>query len=197
MRYSAVLATLFAGYVAAQSSASSAAAPTGTGGISACILQCSMQAAQSAGCASFTDPSCVCSNTDFQTAAAECLQANCTAAEQQAALQLQQQLCGASTGSASGSATPTGTSPAASNTATAPASSSSASATSRASASSASHASSTSRSASSAISSASSATPSATRSGNSAVALPILDFAAAGIWAAVAFGGAAAAQLVL
>ena len=41
-----------------------------------------------------TDLTCVCSSTSFQATAAACLQANCTAADQQAAIQLQQQECG-------------------------------------------------------------------------------------------------------
>ncbi|KAG9093203.1 hypothetical protein FRC06_011635 [Ceratobasidium sp. 370] len=206
MRYSAVFAALFAGYVAAQSGTSSASPPTGTSGISACILQCSMQAAESAGCTNFSDPSCACGNSDFQSAAAQCLAAECTPEEQQAALQLQQALCGSWTGSATGSATPTETetetptetSSSGSRTATAPASSSStASVTSRASASSVSRTSSIAQSASSVVASLSSAAASASGSGNSAAALPAFNFATAGIWAAVALGGAAAAQLVL
>lgn len=40
-----------------------------------------------------TDLTCVCTNTEFQTAAATCLQDKCTADEQAAALALQQQQC--------------------------------------------------------------------------------------------------------
>jgi hypothetical protein len=41
-----------------------------------------------------TDLSCVCNSTSFQQTAANCLTANCTAADQQAALELQKQECG-------------------------------------------------------------------------------------------------------
>ena len=41
-----------------------------------------------------TDLSCVCNSTSFKATAASCLTANCTAADQQAALQLEQQECG-------------------------------------------------------------------------------------------------------
>ena len=41
-----------------------------------------------------TNLSCVCNSTSFQQTAANCLAANCTVADQQAALQLQQKECG-------------------------------------------------------------------------------------------------------
>lgn len=42
---------------------------------------------------SSTDLTCVCTNTAFQAAAKACLLANCTTADQQAALQLEQAEC--------------------------------------------------------------------------------------------------------
>ncbi|PAV20151.1 ectomycorrhiza-regulated CFEM domain-containing [Pyrrhoderma noxium] len=97
-------ATLGAVFVAAQSSTdtASAASPSGTGSIDACILTCVTQAASSAGCSSFQDLQCVCTNTDFQSAAQQCLQSSCTAADLNTALGLQQSQCAAV--SASGSA---------------------------------------------------------------------------------------------
>ena len=41
-----------------------------------------------------TDLSCICKSQSFQETAANCLTANCTAADQQAALALQKQECG-------------------------------------------------------------------------------------------------------
>ncbi|KIJ63539.1 hypothetical protein HYDPIDRAFT_29335 [Hydnomerulius pinastri MD-312] len=76
--------------------------------IDTCILGCVTEAAASGGCSSFTDLQCVCTSTTFQSAALQCLQSNCTAADVTAATQLQQQECasivGSSSGSASGSA---------------------------------------------------------------------------------------------
>ncbi|KAF8054242.1 ectomycorrhiza-regulated CFEM domain-containing protein [Lyophyllum atratum] len=87
---------------------STAADPTTSapGGISACIIGCVQPAAQANGCV-FTDASCVCRSAQFQADAAKCLQDQCTEADQQAALALQAQQCGAIGTSASGSATGT------------------------------------------------------------------------------------------
>jgi hypothetical protein len=41
-----------------------------------------------------TDLACVCNSTSFKQTATNCLTANCTAADQQAALELQKQECG-------------------------------------------------------------------------------------------------------
>ncbi|KAL5586874.1 hypothetical protein FOBRF1_016744 [Fusarium oxysporum] len=71
--------------------------------ISPCVLGCITDAASSAGCMGFTDLDCVCANTDFQTVAATCLQAKCTADEQAAALSLQKKMC-ASAGATNGPA---------------------------------------------------------------------------------------------
>ncbi|KAG8771508.1 hypothetical protein FRC12_003571 [Ceratobasidium sp. 428] len=201
MKYSTVFVTLLAGYVAAQSGTASSAAPTSTAGLSPCIAECSTQAAQDAGCSSLTDTTCVCTNTDFQSSVVECLQTNCPD-EMAAAMQLQQQICGASSASQTGSATdseePTDSGSVTSAPATSSPAMSSSAMTSRPAVSSiSSRASSAVGSASSVIASISSHAASATGSGNSAAALPVFNFAAAGVWAAVAVGGAAAAQLML
>ncbi|KAG5635475.1 hypothetical protein H0H81_011093 [Sphagnurus paluster] len=93
--------------VVAQSSSSGAAepAPTDTSGISACVLTCVTTAATDNGCTSFTDLECVCTNQAFQQAAATCLQTNCTAADQAAAMALQSSQCAAVSSSVTGSAT--------------------------------------------------------------------------------------------
>ncbi|KAJ8587679.1 hypothetical protein M405DRAFT_934573 [Rhizopogon salebrosus TDB-379] len=62
-------------------------------GLTPCIIQCSSQAAASSGCSSYIDLTCVCSSSAFQTAAGACLQANCTAADIQAATQIQTTEC--------------------------------------------------------------------------------------------------------
>ncbi|KAG9117288.1 hypothetical protein FRC07_007363 [Ceratobasidium sp. 392] len=210
MKYPVVFATLLAGYVAAQSSTASSALPTSTAGASDCIVRCSQQAAtDNCDGESLTDPDCACNNPGFQADALQCLRDNCTPAEQQQALGFQSQLCGASgSGTATASEpsetetdTETGTS---TGTATAPLSSSSAastgSVTSRASGSSVSSVSRTSSivgHGSSVVASISSTAAAATGSGNGAASLPAFNFAATGAWAAVALGGAAAAQLIL
>ncbi|KAI0324807.1 hypothetical protein GY45DRAFT_1262141 [Cubamyces sp. BRFM 1775] len=83
--------------VNAQSSTSSAALPTSTGNLDTCILTCISQAASANGCSSVQDINCLCTNTKFQTDAASCLQSNCTAADVQTALGLQQAECAART----------------------------------------------------------------------------------------------------
>ncbi|QRV98062.1 CFEM domain protein [Ceratobasidium sp. AG-Ba] len=196
MKFSIIFVAAFAGMAAAQS---------------ACVVDCSTQAATSAGCSGMlsTDTECICSNQDFQTAAAECLQSNCTAEEQQQAVQLQQQLCGASSGTATASepvetdtvsetdsATETDTatdSVEPSATATSPVPSITASTTPRTSAAATSRA----TSAASVISSASTRAASATTSPNAAVGLASFNFAGASVWTAVALGGVAIAQLLL
>ncbi|THU91811.1 hypothetical protein K435DRAFT_223018 [Dendrothele bispora CBS 962.96] len=71
-------------------------------GVDECIIDCVTSAASSNGCSSFTDLSCVCSNTQFQQASLSCLQSKCTQDDVNNAMQLQQAQCG-STGSASAS----------------------------------------------------------------------------------------------
>jgi len=87
----------------------SAAIPTSTAGLDTCITTCTQQAATDNGCVSFTNVTCVCTSQAFQAEALSCLQANCTAADLQAATQLQQSICGAAVPSgASGSASSSG-----------------------------------------------------------------------------------------
>ncbi|WVQ97506.1 hypothetical protein IAU59_004620 [Kwoniella sp. CBS 9459] len=80
MKFTTVSALAALGLVAAQS-------------IPQCVVTCSTQAAAAAGCTSYTDVTCVCTNAAFQNAAGACLVANCTADEQTAATSLQQVLC--------------------------------------------------------------------------------------------------------
>jgi len=68
-----------------------------------CLLDCVTQATANSTCTSFTDITCVCSSSSFQSTAAACLQANCTTQDQDTAIQLRNQQCGTS------SAIPTGT----------------------------------------------------------------------------------------
>ncbi|KAG8687991.1 hypothetical protein FRC09_013167 [Ceratobasidium sp. 395] len=213
MKYSVLFATVFASYVAAQSSSSSAQLPIPTDQVPPCVLQCTTQAASTAGCSGIADTGCICNSSDFLQAATGCITTKCTTEEQAAAIQLQSQLCAnaptdtsaapSATATATATATPSPSASASgsatrssSGTATAPASSVVASASSRAS-SLASHASSAASAASSVVASLSSAAASATGSGNGATALPVFNLATAGVWAAVALGGAAAAQLAL
>ncbi|KAH9165061.1 hypothetical protein EDB89DRAFT_2077365 [Lactarius sanguifluus] len=60
----------------------------------ACIIGCVQQSLSPSTCTSYTDLACVCSNKAFQRASAACLNAKCTTADQQAALELQKQKCG-------------------------------------------------------------------------------------------------------
>ncbi|CAE6446948.1 unnamed protein product [Rhizoctonia solani] len=197
-------AALFAAYAAAQTPTSAAAPPISTGDISPCVLTCSIQAATTAGCTGITDVECLCGSAEFQQAALTCLQSQCPD-EVASATALQSQLCGASgsgsstaatasetgsasetesdtevtgtstlaTGTASSSTTRTATIPATTSTTrpvTTPSSTRSATATTNA-----------------------SGTP--TSATNSAGAP--FNFAATGVWAAAALGGAVVAQLVL
>ncbi|KAL5526197.1 hypothetical protein ACEPAG_7536 [Sanghuangporus baumii] len=88
-----VTAAVSAAFVGAQSGTASSAAPTSTAGISPCVLTCVGQASSSAGCSGITDIQCLCTSTTFQSAAAACLQSNCTAADLAAGQALQQQEC--------------------------------------------------------------------------------------------------------
>jgi len=60
-----------------------------TSSISPCILTC----AQSSTLCTFTDATCVCSNTQYQQAVATCLQSQCTTDDQTQAAAIQQALC--------------------------------------------------------------------------------------------------------
>ncbi|KAG6907070.1 hypothetical protein DXG01_010678 [Tephrocybe rancida] len=103
------LAILVSGALAQSGTQSSTAAEPSTAlppGISQCVLGCIQPAAQSIGCA-ITDFPCVCASAAFLDAATNCLQAQCTDDDIDAALALQAQECGATTSSSSvtGSAT--------------------------------------------------------------------------------------------
>ncbi|KAF9456967.1 hypothetical protein BDZ94DRAFT_1176561 [Collybia nuda] len=87
---------LAAAAVNAQSASDSAAPPTGTGGISPCIIGCVQPAATANGC-DFTDPKCVCASAQFQADARKCLEDTCTPEEVTTALGLQQAQCAGST----------------------------------------------------------------------------------------------------
>ncbi|KAH8984798.1 hypothetical protein EDB86DRAFT_3219811 [Lactarius hatsudake] len=71
-----------------------AATVVGVSAQSACIIDCVEQSESPSTCTSYTDLSCVCSNQAFQSASAACVNAKCTTADQQAALDLQKQNCG-------------------------------------------------------------------------------------------------------
>ncbi|KAI9452280.1 hypothetical protein BJY52DRAFT_1405478 [Lactarius psammicola] len=76
----------------------------------ACIITCLQQAVSPSTCTSYTDITCVCSNREFQSTAAACLNANCTTADQAAALELQQSQCGSGSSSSATSTSPAGSS---------------------------------------------------------------------------------------
>ncbi|KAH8985531.1 hypothetical protein EDB92DRAFT_1351154 [Lactarius akahatsu] len=78
----------------------------------ACIIGCLQQSLSPTTCTSYTNLTCVCSNKAFQSASAACINANCTTADQQAALELQLAECGS--GSTSGSGTSSTSPPASS-----------------------------------------------------------------------------------
>jgi len=99
----AVAALLVA--VRAQDSTTSAASSDPTAGLDTCIITCLTSAASSAGCNGITDLTCLCSSTAFTTAAATCLQSNCTAADLQTALTLQQSECASVSASSGASST--------------------------------------------------------------------------------------------
>ncbi|KAJ7785587.1 hypothetical protein B0H14DRAFT_2958045, partial [Mycena olivaceomarginata] len=89
------------------SAAGSAAQASATAVVSPCVLNCLTAAANTTECGSPTNLTCSCTNTDFQSKAISCLQAECKPEELAAALGLQKQQCGSSAGSSgSPSATP-------------------------------------------------------------------------------------------
>ncbi|KAI0264207.1 hypothetical protein BC834DRAFT_970929 [Gloeopeniophorella convolvens] len=153
-------------------------------GIDSCVLGCLSSAQGPNTCASFTDVTCVCSNSAFQSAATQCLQSKCTSQDQQAALTLQQQQCAAVSSSATSALS------SASSSASSAASSLSSGASSKSSSLS-SAASSAASSLSSQASAASSAASSASSAANGAVPIfqiPLIPAAVA--LAGVALGGA-------
>ncbi|KAJ3553587.1 hypothetical protein NM688_g3527 [Phlebia brevispora] len=62
--------------------------------IDSCIISCSAAAASAAGCSSYADLPCVCTNTNFQTAAAACISATCPSGDLAAAQALEALECG-------------------------------------------------------------------------------------------------------
>jgi hypothetical protein len=82
----------------------------------ACTLTCVQAGLANSTCAAFTDINCICKSTSFQQTAANCLVANCTAADQQAALELQKQECGTSSGNITSPASNSTSSPASTST---------------------------------------------------------------------------------
>ncbi|KAH9957856.1 hypothetical protein BGW80DRAFT_1185570 [Lactifluus volemus] len=62
--------------------------------IDACIVTCLTLAEGSNTCNSYTNVSCVCASKAYQNLSSACLKANCTTADQEAALQLQESNCG-------------------------------------------------------------------------------------------------------
>ncbi|KAG9025266.1 hypothetical protein FRB95_010365 [Tulasnella sp. JGI-2019a] len=90
----AVFTSLLPALAMAQASSTvSGATPAESGAVTPCISDCSTQGADAAGCSSFADLSCICTSDVFTSTAGACLQANCTAAEQQAAQSLDDSLC--------------------------------------------------------------------------------------------------------
>ncbi|KAF8476225.1 hypothetical protein BDZ91DRAFT_711205 [Kalaharituber pfeilii] len=61
--------------------------------ISKCSLECVNQAASLAGCSSFTDIQCVCTNQEYQDTVQQCLRTYCTDKERKETLALQEQQC--------------------------------------------------------------------------------------------------------
>ncbi|EGO00637.1 hypothetical protein SERLA73DRAFT_178497 [Serpula lacrymans var. lacrymans S7.3] len=104
---SLLIASVAALAVNAQSTSSTAPGSLPTG-LTPCVVSCVKSAASTGGCSSFTNVSCICTSTAFQSAALSCLKANCSSAEVQAATQLQQTEC-AKVSSSSSSASASGT----------------------------------------------------------------------------------------
>ncbi|KAF8550358.1 hypothetical protein OG21DRAFT_1499838 [Imleria badia] len=77
----------------------SATAPASTSSTPAlpdsCIIECLNPAAVQYGCGTYSNLTCVCTSTAYEQAALSCLQANCTAADVTAAVQSQEEVCGA------------------------------------------------------------------------------------------------------
>ncbi|KAH7920558.1 hypothetical protein BV22DRAFT_1132975 [Leucogyrophana mollusca] len=123
-----ILLAVFATALAAQAQSTTSSAPASQSSLPSsltpCILSCVTQAASSGGCSSFTDISCVCTSTAFQSAALSCLQANCTSAEVSAATQLQQTECAGVSSGSSGAASATSSGQASATSAGSPTSSS-------------------------------------------------------------------------
>ncbi|KAF8267917.1 hypothetical protein EI94DRAFT_1801047 [Lactarius quietus] len=82
-----------------------------------CINTCLTSSLSNDTCTSATNTSCICVSTAYQAAVAECLTANCTAADLATAKALEQSQCGSSSNS-SNSSTTTGSSSSSSRTPT-------------------------------------------------------------------------------
>ncbi|KAH8109875.1 hypothetical protein DFH11DRAFT_892672 [Phellopilus nigrolimitatus] len=102
---------LLAAHVRAQSGSgtgtSLAADPTSAAVIGECITTCVGSAAYSAGCANYSDLTCVCTSSAFQTIALQCLQSSCSSGDMTTALGLQQSWCGSVSASSSETASST------------------------------------------------------------------------------------------
>ncbi|KAJ3527477.1 hypothetical protein NM688_g8123 [Phlebia brevispora] len=61
--------------------------------IDSCIISCSAAAASAAGCSSYADLPCVCTNQNFQNAATACIEATCPSSDLAAAKALQKLEC--------------------------------------------------------------------------------------------------------
>ncbi|KAF8603242.1 hypothetical protein BDV93DRAFT_508724 [Ceratobasidium sp. AG-I] len=191
MKFSLAIVFALAGFVVAQSSSSSAAAPINTANLPACLVKCATEAAQTAGCTtSFTDPACTCKNPGFLPAIEPCIHSSCSPADHQASMQIYQSLCG-TLPTGTGSSAATGHTASGSGSVTQP----QATASSSSNPASSSAAGPANSSAASVVSSASAT--SATGSPNAALAISAFSFNAGGVWAAVLIGGAGIAQLVL
>jgi len=89
-------------------STSSALTPIATAGLTPCIITClTVASLTSSGCKTFTNITCLCTNTKFQAKAGRCLSHNCTLPDRQAAYNFQQVQCGHNITSSSGSSTST------------------------------------------------------------------------------------------
>ncbi|KIM72354.1 hypothetical protein PILCRDRAFT_829795 [Piloderma croceum F 1598] len=81
-------------------------------GYTPCITNCSISAASAANCSTYFDLHCVCLSSTFQNVANQCLQSNCSSAEQAQASQLMTRECAFVTApglsSTAGGATSTG-----------------------------------------------------------------------------------------
>jgi len=85
-----VLILILAVAIKVDAQTSTAAPPAST---PACVTACINSSLSPDGCVSITDLVCLCTNTEFGTAATKCIQANCTSAERTEALQMQVAEC--------------------------------------------------------------------------------------------------------
>ncbi|KZO97357.1 hypothetical protein CALVIDRAFT_86289 [Calocera viscosa TUFC12733] len=63
-------------------------------GLPSCVLDCLSSGATAAGCSSYTDVTCVCPSSTFQTTALACLQQSCSAANVDIAVSVADAICG-------------------------------------------------------------------------------------------------------